>query len=168
MIKHAFPSNPSSLASSAFASCSLDRIFSRDSTGNQSAIKFINAQSTLADGARLENAPSFGREREYSLRLAVSTQGDRHIGQFGSPCFCIFTKHLVRELVHLPAVCYVCSPDAKKMPTGEADWLESYGRAYDTRIIVDMRYNGDYGLPNSLDEELRQGLAIPGKWDQRL
>ena len=153
MIKHPLPSKPSSLASSAFASCSLDRIFSRDSTGNQSAIKFINAQSTLADGGRLENLSSFGREREHSLRSAVSTQGDRHIGQFGSPCFCIFTKHLVRELVRFPTVHYLHSPDAKKVPTREADWLESYARAYDTRIIVNVGYDREHGLPNGMDEE---------------
>ena len=42
-------SSPASRASSEFTSRSLDSSFSRDSTGNQSAMKFINAQSTLAD-----------------------------------------------------------------------------------------------------------------------
>ena len=159
MIKHPLLSNPNSLASSVFASCSLDSIFSRDSTGNQSAIKFINAQSTLAGRGRSENrikdVSTLGRGHEYSLRSAVSTQGDRHIGQLGSPCFCIFTKHLARESVHFAIVRYVHSPDAKKVPTGEPDWLESYARAYDARIIVNVGYNREQGLSNGLDEDLR-------------
>ena len=158
MIKHPFPSNPSSLASSVFASCSLDSIFSRDSTGNQSAIKFINAQSTLPGrgrlGNRMKKLSTRGEGRRYSPRSAVSTQGDRHIGQFGSPCFCIFTKHLARESVHFASVCHVHSPDAKKVPTGEPDWLKSYARAYDTRIIVNVGYNREHGLSDSLDEDL--------------
>lgn len=35
----------------------------------------------------------------YSQRSAASMQGDRHIGQFDLPCFCIFTKHLAWELI---------------------------------------------------------------------
>jgi len=48
MMKHPSLSNPTSRASSALASRSLESSFSRDSTGNQSAMKFISAQSTLA------------------------------------------------------------------------------------------------------------------------
>ena len=63
MTKHPLLSNPNSRASSAAASRSLDRSFSRDSTGNQSAMKFINAQSTLAGRGRgsvklMESVPS--------------------------------------------------------------------------------------------------------------
>ena len=97
MSKHPPPPTQRCSISSAFTSCSLDFNFSRASTGNQSAIKFINPKSRLA-GGKLVGNQGLVQERNHSHRLAVRTQGDRHIGQSVFPCFCNFTKHL-REKV---------------------------------------------------------------------
>ena len=90
--KHPFLSSPSSRAVSALASRSLDSCFSRASMGNQSTIKFINAQSTFAGRVRglaggvggcAKWCPDLQR-RKYLQRSAVPTEGDLHIGQFDS------------------------------------------------------------------------------------
>jgi hypothetical protein len=123
MIKHLFLSNPSSCSSSALASRLLASSFSRDSTGNQSAIRFINAQSTFASRVRgLVRALKICQVMSWLVenhlqRSAVCTQGDRHIGQFDFPCFCIFTRHLVLESIHFEIACRVHLPNAKKVST---------------------------------------------------
>jgi len=96
MTKQPSVSSPASRASSEFTSRPLDSSFSRDSTGNQSAMKFINAQSTLADrmggSARAsENAPSkglVGNRTTHSDRLS----GHKVIGTSGNSTCAVFAS----------------------------------------------------------------------------
>ena len=58
------------------------------------------------------------------------------------------------ELVQFVISHRVHSPDAKKVSTREADWLEGYARAYNARIIVNAGHNWEYDVPDGLNEEL--------------
>ena len=60
----------------------------------------------------------------------------------------------MRESVHFAISHGVYLPDAKKVSTREADWLEGYARAYNARIIVNVGHNWEYNVPDGLDEEL--------------
>ena len=68
--------------------------------------------------------------------------------------FAALSNTLVRELVPFEIIHCLHSPNTKQVSTREADWLEGYARAYDTRIIVEVGDNREHGLPDGLDEEL--------------
>ena len=84
------------------------------------------------------------------------------MGQFDLPCFCIFTKHLVKELIPFQIVSRVRLPNTKEVPACQADRFESYARTYSARIIVNVGYNGEYSLPNGLDKQPRQRPGMAG------
>ena len=110
---HVSESNPSRASSSALASSSFALSFSLASTGNQSCIKFMSAQSTFAIQWRAgkRKRPRAKKQKQKlassqspktyisnnSHRFATTTDGALHIGHSSCPLFCIFTKHLTQN-----------------------------------------------------------------------
>lgn len=112
---HVSESNPSRASSSALASSSFALSFSFASTGNQSCIRFMSAQSTFAIQRRAgkrkrprdqeqknknKNSRQVNPQKHIfnnSHRFATTTDGALHIGHSSCPLFCIFTKHLTQN-----------------------------------------------------------------------